>query len=138
MIFGWFFKKKKVEELHVPRSSFRKKETVPKRSTSIKTPTKSSQRCQKPKQPKEKEANVVGKITHYFPKVKAGVIKVTQGKIAKGDMLHIKGKSSDFKQKVASLQIDGKPVEEAKKGQLVGLRVRSRVRQNDFVYLLKE
>jgi len=79
---------------------------------------------------------VVGKVTHYFPHVKAGVILVTRGVISLGDTLWIKGHTTDFKQKVASMQIDNCPIEKAKPKQEVGLSVRARVRHNDVVYKL--
>ncbi len=77
---------------------------------------------------------LVGKITHYFPHVEAAVIKITKDKINTGDTLHIKGHSSDFKQPADSIQIDRVPVESAKKGQEIGLKVKFRVRENDLVY----
>ncbi len=73
-------------------------------------------------------------IVHYFPQVKAGVIKITNGTIAVGDNLYIKGHTSDFKQPVISIQIDRVAVKEAGKGQEIGLLVKSRVRINDLVY----
>ncbi|UCB57823.1 MAG: hypothetical protein JSV30_04655 [Candidatus Omnitrophota bacterium] len=79
---------------------------------------------------------VVGTVTHYFPHVKAGVILVTKGTIAVGDTLQIKGHTTDFKQKVTSMQINNSPVQEAKEKEEVGLLVKSRVRHNDVVYKL--
>lgn len=77
----------------------------------------------------------IGVVTHYFPKVRAGVIKMTKGTLALGDMVHLKGHTTDFKQKVDSLQLDHVPIEKATEGQEVGMRVKSRVRQNDAVFL---
>lgn len=78
----------------------------------------------------------IGKVTHYFPHVKAGVVRVTRGTLVLGDMIHIKGHTTDFKQRVASLQLDHQPIQKAEKGQEVGLQVKSRVRQRDLVYKL--
>ncbi|MFH1202318.1 MAG: hypothetical protein V1674_05455 [Candidatus Omnitrophota bacterium] len=78
--------------------------------------------------------DLVGKIIHYFPQVKAGVIKVTKGTIGLGDTLHIKGHTTDFKQTVTSLQINRAPIQKAKKGDEIGLLVNSRVRRRDLVY----
>ncbi|MCQ9208617.1 MAG: hypothetical protein NG712_04480 [Omnitrophica bacterium] len=77
---------------------------------------------------------IVGKITHYFPHVKAGVILVTNGTIALGDTLRFKGHTTEFKQKVNSLQINNVAIKQAKPGQEIGLLVKSRVRHNDLVY----
>jgi len=82
------------------------------------------------KKPKE---NVIGKVTHYFPKVMAAVIKL-KASLTTGDLVKIKGHTTDFKQTVTSMQIDHVPVDQAKKGQEIGLLVDSRVRQHDIVY----
>jgi putative protease len=44
------------------------------------------------------------------------------------------GHTTDFKQSISSIQIDHVAVNEAKKGQEIGLLVGSRVRQHDMVY----
>ena len=82
------------------------------------------------KKPKEK---IIGKVTHYFPKVMAAVIKL-KAPLTTGDLVKIKGHTTDFKQAVTSMQIDHVPVDQAKKGQEIGLLVDSRVRQHDIVY----
>lgn len=82
------------------------------------------------KKPKE---NIIGEVTHYFPKVRAAVIKL-KAPLLIGDTVKIKGHTTDFTQKVASIQIDRVPVNSAKKGQEIGLLVDSRVREHDTVY----
>lgn len=81
-----------------------------------------------------KKQEIIGRVTHYFPKVRAAVIKITKGTIDLGDTLYIKGYTTDFKQKVASIQIDHVPIKRAGRPQEIGLRVRSRVRRGDLVY----
>lgn len=76
---------------------------------------------------------VIGEITHFFPHVSAGVIKLS-GELKAGDMVQIKGHTTDFKQAVESMQIDHVPVNEATKGQEIGLKVKDRVRIGDVVY----
>ena len=82
---------------------------------------------------KKPEGVVVGRVTHYFPHVKAAVVKL-EGPLAIGDTIHIVGHTSDFKEKVTSMQIEGKPVNSADKGQEIGLLVKGRVRIHDIVY----
>lgn len=79
----------------------------------------------------------VGIITHYFPHVKAGVIKIAKGKLATGDQIHIKGATTDIKQTVASLQIDHVTVQSVKKGDDAGLQTKDKVRANDVVYRVR-
>ncbi|MDP3624725.1 MAG: U32 family peptidase, partial [Methanobacteriaceae archaeon] len=52
-----------------------------------------------------------------------------------GDEIIIQGnKTGSITQRVESMQIDGKNIKEAKKGQNVGLMVKYQVRPNDIVY----
>jgi len=51
-----------------------------------------------------------------------------------GDTLHVKGHTTDFKQKVSSMQINHVPIKTAKKGDEIGLRVKRKVRGGDSVY----
>lgn len=96
-----------------------------------KRPTKKT-KIVKVKQVKEKQ-NIIGTVTHYFPKVRAAVIKL-KGTLILGDTIKLKGHTTDFTQSVTSMQIDRVPINQAKKGQEIGLLVNSRVRQHDIVY----
>jgi putative protease len=87
----------------------------------------------KPKEAKEK-LEEIGVITHYFPHVKAAVIKLSKGSIKIGDDIYIKGHTTDFRQAVKSLQLNRAPIQEGNKGQEVGLKVKSRVRIGDLIY----
>jgi hypothetical protein len=79
------------------------------------------------------EGILIGLITHYFPHVQAAVIKL-KGALAKGDTVKIKGHTTDLTQIVTSMQIDRVDIQNAKKGDEIGLQVSSRVRQQDKVY----
>ncbi|RLI81657.1 translation elongation factor-like protein [Archaeoglobales archaeon] len=77
----------------------------------------------------------VGKVTHYFSKV--GVAAVVLSKtLKKGDKIRIKGATTDFEQVVESMEIDHKPVDVAMPGDMVGIKVKERVRKKDRVYLV--
>jgi len=82
---------------------------------------------------KEKE---IGSVSDYFTKVEVAAIKLSGG-LKVGDKIHIKGATTDFEQEVDSMQIDRKPVEKAKKGDEIGIKVSDRVRRNDKVFLSK-
>lgn len=81
---------------------------------------------------KRKKENIIGVVTHYFPKVNAGVIKL-KSPLKVGDTIKIKGHTTDFTQTITSMQIDHVPINEAKKGDEIGLLVNSRVRRRDKV-----
>ena len=53
-----------------------------------------------------------------------------------GDKVKIRGHTTDFEQVVESMQIEHKPIEEAKPGDKIGLKVKERVRPHDTVYKL--
>jgi putative protease len=65
-------------------------------------------------------------------------LEVTKGTIRKGDMLRYKGHTTDFTEAVNSMEVDNQSVEEAKAGDLVGIKVKERVRENDKVYRVLE
>ena len=76
----------------------------------------------------------IGEVTHYFPHVKAAAVLMLKDGLKVGDEIYIKGHTTDFKEKVTSLQLDRAPIEEGKKGQEIGLLVKSRVRIGDSIY----
>ncbi|MBU1852772.1 MAG: hypothetical protein KJ957_01850 [Candidatus Omnitrophica bacterium] len=78
----------------------------------------------------------IGVVSHYFPKVEAAVVKLTKGSLSLGDTIIIKGHTTEFKEKVDSLQLDHASISNASTGQEVGLRVKSKVREHDVVYKL--
>ena len=84
------------------------------------------------------EEKLVGKITHYFTNIGVAVIEVTTGELKAGDMIHIKGATSDFEQKIGSLQIEHESVEKAKKEQSAGLKTDQQTREGDEVYKIEE
>ena len=80
----------------------------------------------------------IGKITHYFSKISVGVFDITKGDVQIGDTIHIKGHTTDFYQKIQSMQVEHVPVETAKEGMQVGLKVESCVREGDLVFKVTE
>jgi translation elongation factor EF-1alpha len=76
----------------------------------------------------------VGEVVKFFSKVGVAAIKVTEGTIRVGDRIRIKGHSTDFEDQVQSMQIDNQPVEKAEVGQMIGVKVKDRVREKDLIY----
>lgn len=76
-----------------------------------------------------------GKVEHYYPKVKAAAVRLSK-KVKVGDEVHIVGHGDDFKEKVTSLQLDHRPIQEGQPGQSVGLWVKERVHEGDDVLLV--
>lgn len=80
----------------------------------------------------------IGKIAHYFSKINVGVLELSKGTLQIGDTIHIKGHTTDFYQKVESMQVEHNPVDSAKPGEAVGIKVESPVRENDIIFKVTE
>lgn len=90
----------------------------------------------KPKTARAGKSEAIGVVIHYFPKVRAAVIKLKKP-LCVGEPVWIKGPVTDFRQTVASMQIDRKPIEKARAGDEIGLEVFSEVRRDDVVHRMK-
>jgi translation initiation factor IF-2 len=82
------------------------------------------------------EERSVGIVIQYFAKPEVAAIQLTEGEIKVGDTLRFKGATTNFEQKIESMQIDRVPVQGAKAGQSVGIKVKERVRQHDKVFVV--
>ena len=80
----------------------------------------------------------IGVVEHFFTNVSVAAIRITSGELKVGDTIHIVGATTDFKQKIDSMQIDRNPVESVKTGDDVGIKVKERVREHDVVYKVPE
>jgi putative protease len=80
------------------------------------------------------EEKKVGRVEKFFAKPSVAAIEVTAGALRIGDKLHFKGHTTDFEETVTSMQVENQPIEEAKPGDLVGIQVKERVRENDTVF----
>ncbi len=83
----------------------------------------------------EKKAVEIGRVTHFFDHVSVAVVEI-KNPLRVGEKIRVKGATTDFEQKVASMQIDHDKIEKAKKGDAIGLKVKGKVRPNDAVYLV--
>ena len=81
--------------------------------------------------PKEE---LIGKITHYYDHIEVGIVEITKNPMEVGEKIHVKGSTTDFEQKIDSMQIEHEQVNKAKKGDVIGLRVKDKVREGDLVY----
>jgi putative protease len=77
----------------------------------------------------------VGKVTHYYPKISVAVVDLT-APLKVGDRIRIMGYTTDVEQKVKSIEIEHKRIEEAKSGDSIGIKTKNRVREKDILYKL--
>lgn len=75
----------------------------------------------------------VGKVTHYYGKIGVVIIQLLDN-CAVGDTIKFKGHGKEFEQLVDSMQIDHKPVEKAKKGDIIGMKVSQEVAEGTEVF----
>jgi len=76
----------------------------------------------------------VGIVTHYFNHLSVAILKLETGNLRVGDTIHIKGHTSDFYQRVESMEIDHVHVNDARPGQSFGVKVKDHAREHDAVY----
>ena len=76
----------------------------------------------------------IGTVTHYFGHLSVAAVRMESGSLRMGDMIHVVGRTSDFRQRVESMQVEHEPVSEVRAGQEFGLKVTDHARENDIVY----
>lgn len=77
----------------------------------------------------------VGKITHYYDKIGVAVVEIIKP-LKVGDTIKISGHDKEFTQTISSMQIEHKQVDQAKKGQAIGLKIDQPVKENDEVFMV--
>ena len=75
----------------------------------------------------------IGVVSDYFARVGVAGIDL-KGPLKVGDVIHIKGHTTDLTLTVESMQIHNQNVQNATTGQAVGIEVPDRVRHSDHVY----
>lgn len=79
----------------------------------------------------------IGHISNYFQKIGVAEITLKAGQLAVGDKILFTGNTTGaYKTTVNGIRLDDKPVEKAKKGDVISVKLDSKVRRNDKVYLL--
>lgn len=81
----------------------------------------------------------IGKITHFFDKIGVAVLEVNEGQVKLGDQIQIgeEGQENTFTQTVESIQVDHQPVEFAKAGDEVGLKLTNPTKPGTPVFLVQ-
>lgn len=75
----------------------------------------------------------VGRVVGYFAKIGVAAV-VLERSLRVGDTIRVKGHTTDFTQRVDSLEIEHAKVAEAGVGDSVAIRVADRVRDHDVIY----
>ena len=75
----------------------------------------------------------VGVVTHYYGHLMVAAVKLEVA-LAVGQTIRVLGHTSDFRQRVDSMQIEHAAVQEAIGGDEIGLKVTQHAREHDVVY----
>ena len=76
---------------------------------------------------------LLGQVEDYFAHVNVMALKLL-APVSVGNMIRIKGHTTDITQKVESMQIEHQPVQTASAGDSVGIKIADRARRTDMVY----
>ena len=74
----------------------------------------------------------IGTVTHYYGGLGVAIVKFSRS-VKVGEEIRFRGATTDFKEKITSMQYDHKDITEAKKNQEVGIKVGEKVREGDRV-----
>ena len=78
----------------------------------------------------------IGKITHYYNNLHVATVNITDGELHIGDMIHVEGHTSNFMQKICSMELEHESTDVAKPGDIVGIAIDECARENDSVYVV--
>ena len=78
----------------------------------------------------------IGTVSHYYGHLHVAGVTITDSELHKGDTIRVRGHTSDFEQKVESMEIDHEAVEVARPGDQIGLIVIEHAREHDTVYVV--
>lgn len=129
-------KKKTARKPAAKKPARKKPASRPKKKTPAR-PKPAAGKKKKPLTQKKKAApkgDQLGEVVAFFRIPVVAVIKITRGDLKSGDQLWIKGHTTDLKQTVASMQVNHQPIQKARKGDEVGLKISGRARRGDRVY----
>lgn len=78
---------------------------------------------------------LVGKVKHYYSKISVAVVELEEN-LKIGDEIIVRKKNGEekFRQKVESMEIEGKKIESAGGGNEIALKVANKVKEGDLIY----
>jgi hypothetical protein len=76
----------------------------------------------------------IGVVTHYYSDLSVAIIRLESATLRVGDVIHIRGHTTDFSQKVESLEVNNAPVTVVGPNEEFGLKVVEHAREHDIVF----
>jgi hypothetical protein len=77
-------------------------------------------------------------VTHYYSHPSVATVRLESGTLRVGDVIHVRGHTTDFSQRVESLEVNHAPVTEVGPKDDFGLKVVQHAREHDVVYKLRQ
>ncbi len=77
-------------------------------------------------------------MTHYYSHLSVAILRLDSGRLRIGDLIHIHGHSTDFTQRVESLEVNHAHVSEVGPNDDFGLKVVEPAREHDVVYRVRQ
>ena len=106
-------------------------------SVSIKKTKSIAKTTIKPSQSASREQRI-GVVTHYYSHLSVATMRLEPGTtLHVGDVIHIHGHTTDFTQKVESLEVDRATVTEVGPNDDFGLKVIEHAREHDTVFKMR-
>jgi putative protease len=81
------------------------------------------------------DSEAIAVVREYFRKPGVAAVEILHGRVKIGDSVRFHGHTTDFAQRIESIQMNHKDIPEAAKGDFVGILVADRVRENDRMFL---
>jgi hypothetical protein len=79
----------------------------------------------------------IGVVTHYYSHLSVATLRLESGTLRVGDVIHIRGHTTDFSQRVESLEVNHAPATEVGPNDDFGLKVVGHVREHDVMYKVR-
>ena len=77
---------------------------------------------------------LVGTVTHFFKGPSVAIVRLAEGELVVGDQVRFHGHTTEFTEQIGSMQLNHQPVERAKAGDEVAIKITDRARPNDQVF----
>jgi hypothetical protein len=78
--------------------------------------------------------HLIGTVTHYFKGPSVAVVHLDDDALDVGDEIHFLGHTTDFTERIFSMEVEHQKVEHADKGDDIAIQVVERTRQHDQVF----
>jgi hypothetical protein len=130
-------RKKVAKKAPLRRASQKKARPAKPKAISRRAPQAVTPPPSRPAKPASSEQRI-GVITHYYSHLSVAVMQLESGATLRvGDVIHIWGHTTDFTQKVESLEVDHAPVAEVGAKDDFGLKVVGHAREHDVVFKVR-